>query len=259
MYPECRHVRPSGEGCRAAALQGSHWCYFHARMHSRQAQRHAERDLLQSIRRETARRQHRQSNGRFAPTLSLPSHSSLDARPRQPSHPQTLTELSSRPEPSLERAIGEVEGSALCLATETGTDETGTETYDYGSLPVGGHHREQPNTHGSASAEATSLDLPPIEDTASIQLALIEVLQALAVNQLDTKRAGLLLYGLQVASANAKHCKIPSHGVRSITHTDDGIPLAPQEYGYDLEDIEEEILRDEQGEDEEVGEELEEN
>ena len=110
------------------------------------------------------------------------------------------------------------------------------------------------NTHGSAPADAASLDLPPIEDTASIQLALIEVLQALAANQLDTKRAGLLLYGLQVASANAKHCKIPSHGVRSITHTDDGIPLAPQEYGYDLEDIEEEIRRDEEGEDEEVDE-----
>jgi len=219
-------------------------------MHSRQAQRHAERDLLQSIRRENARRQHRQHNGRFAPALPLPSHPSLDARPGQSSHPQTLTELSSR------SGRSDVEGSALGHATETGT-----ETYDYGALLVGSGHREQPtpNTHGSASAEAASLDLPPIEDTASIQLALIEVLQALAANQLDTKRAGLLLYGLQVASANAKHCKIPSHGVRSITHTDDGIPLAPQEYGYDLEDIEEEIRRDEEGEDEEVDEELEEN
>jgi hypothetical protein len=229
-------------------------------MHSRQAQRHAERDLLQSIRRETARRQHRQLNGRFAPALPLPSHpsvhSSVDARSLQSSHPQTLTELSSRPEPSLERAIGEVEGSALGFATETGTDETETETYDYGALPVGSGHREQLNTPGCAPADAASLDLPPIEDTASIQLALIEVLQALAANQLDTKRAGLLLYGLQVASANAKHCKIPSHGVRSITHTDDGIPLAPQEYGYDLEDIEEEIRRDEEGEDDEVDEEL---
>ena len=250
MYPECRHVRPSGEGCRAAALQGSHWCYFHARMHSRQAQRHAERDLLQSIRRETARRQHRQHNGRFAPALPLPSHPSLDARSLQSSHPQTLTELSSRPERS------EVEGSARGIATEIDTDDTGTETYDYGALPVGSGHREQLNTPGCAPADAASLDLPPIEDTASIQLALIEVLQALAANQLDTKRAGLLLYGLQVASANAKHCKIPSHGVRSITHTDDGIPLAPQEYGYDLEDIEEEIRRDEEGEDEEVDEEL---
>jgi hypothetical protein len=138
MYPECRHVRPSGEGCRAAALQGSHWCYFHARMHSRQAQRHAERDLLQSIRRDTARRQHRQPNGRFAPALALPSHPSLDARPGQSSRPQTLTELSSRPERS-------------DYATETGT-----ETYDYGALPVGSGHRDQPtpNTHGSASAEA---------------------------------------------------------------------------------------------------------
>ena len=43
MYPECRHVRPSGAGCRAAALGDSNWCYFHARMHARQA-RQAERD-----------------------------------------------------------------------------------------------------------------------------------------------------------------------------------------------------------------------
>jgi len=243
MYPECRHVRPSGEGCRAAALHGSYWCYFHACMHSRQAQRHAERDLVQSIRRDTARRQHRQPNGRFAPALALPSHpsvrSSLDSRPGQSSHPQALTELSSRPEQS-------------DFAPQASTDDTGTETSDYGAFPVGSGHSEQLNTHTNASTESASLDLPPIEDTASIQLALIEVLQALAANQLDTKRAGLLLYGLQVASANAKHCKIPSHGVRSITHTDDGIPLAPQEYGYDLEDIEEEIRRDEEGDDEEV-------
>jgi hypothetical protein len=70
----------------------------------------------------------------------------------------------------------------------------------------------------------------------SIQLALIDVLQALAANQLDPKRAGLLLYGLQVASANVQKMHIPVNGVRSVTFTENGTPLAPQDYGYDVED-----------------------
>ncbi|MES2393598.1 MAG: hypothetical protein V4555_18315, partial [Acidobacteriota bacterium] len=80
-------------------------------------------------------------------------------------------------------------------------DEAITDTIDYGPYPVGAEcHPER--SEGSAVQNAP-LDLPPVEDTESIQLALIDVLQALAANQLDTKRAGLLLYGLQVASANA--------------------------------------------------------
>ena len=62
MYPECRHVRPSGEGCRAAALQGSHWCYFHARCtparrsasRARPAPVHPPRDRARSIANSTA-------------------------------------------------------------------------------------------------------------------------------------------------------------------------------------------------------------
>jgi hypothetical protein len=79
--------------------------------------------------------------------------------------------------------------------------------------------------------EDAPLDLTPIEDEASIQLALIDVVQALAANRIDPKRAGLLLYALQVASANAKHMRLPmSGGVRTVTYTEDGTPLAPQAY-----------------------------
>ena len=104
--------------------------------------------------------------------------------------------------------------------------ENNIETIDYGSYPVA-----QP-----ATFENTPLDLPPLEDNVSIQLALIDVLQALAANQLDPKRAGLLLYGLQVASANVQKMHIPLDGVRSVTFTDNGTPLAPQDYGYDVEE-----------------------
>ena len=105
-------------------------------------------------------------------------------------------------------------------------NEVLTDTIDYGSYPV-----TQP-----ATFENTPLDLPPLEDNVSIQLALIDVLQALAANQLDPKRAGLLLYGLQVASANVQKMHIPLDGVRTVTFTENGTPLAPQDYGYDVED-----------------------
>ena len=107
------------------------------------------------------------------------------------------------------------------------------ETIDYGPYPVGA-------SSASVSREHTALDLPVIEDSESIQLALVDVMQAIAANQLDSKRAGLLLYGLQVASANVKNLRLPVDGVRTITHTDDGAPLAPQSFGMDVEDYDEE-------------------
>jgi hypothetical protein len=114
---------------------------------------------------------------------------------------------------------------------EESPEESNTQTIDYGPYPVGAP---------AATSANTPLDLPPIEDTASIQLALIDVLQALAANQIDPKRAGLLLYGLQVASANARKMHLPSSSVRSVTYTSDGTPLAPQEYGMDVDDIDDE-------------------
>ena len=120
--------------------------------------------------------------------------------------------------------------------------EGNIETIDYGAYPVG-----QP-----ATSENTPLDLPPLEDTASIQLALIDVLQALAANQLEPKRAGLLLYGLQVASANVQKMHIPiSDTVRSVTFTENGTPLAPQDYGYDIEDYDYDEEEEEENENEE--------
>ena len=127
------------------------------------------------------------------------------------------------------------------------TNEASIDTIDYGPYPVGA----SAPAPSPAIWQNASLDLPPVEDTESIQLALIDVLQALAANQLDTKRAGLLLYGLQVASANAAKMHIPIGAVRSVTFTEEGAPLAPQDYGYDVEDYEDE---DDEDEDEEESE-----
>jgi hypothetical protein len=136
------------------------------------------------------------------------------------------------------------------------TEEITERIFDQGIYPVqAGDHREPAtlNSHGSAYAETVSLplQLPDVEDSASIQLALIEVIHALAANQLDPRRAGLLLYALQVASANAKNVRINSDSIRSISYTKEGIPLATQEHGWDVEDIEEaDREAEEEGDDE---------
>ena len=122
----------------------------------------------------------------------------------------------------------------------------GDRTVDYGTYPVA----QADASIAPAAGETASLELPPLVDTSSIQLALTDILQALAANELDPKRAGLLLYGLQVASANVQKMHIPADGVRSVTYTEDGAPLAPQDYGYDVEDYEAEY-EDEEDEDEE--------
>jgi len=34
-YEICRHICTTGERCRAAALKGDFWCFFHAKLHGR--------------------------------------------------------------------------------------------------------------------------------------------------------------------------------------------------------------------------------
>ena len=50
-----------------------------------------------------------------------------------------------------------------------------------------------------SNSKDQALELPPLQNEASIHAALNEVLQALASGNVDTKRAGNLLYALQMA------------------------------------------------------------
>lgn len=74
------------------------------------------------------------------------------------------------------------------------------------------------------------LDFPPLEDRESIQIALSMVVTAMAQNRIDPKRAGLMIYGLQVASSNARNLQ-PSRGdiVTQTVLDEDGQQIAPDE------------------------------
>jgi len=71
--------------------------------------------------------------------------------------------------------------------------------------------------------------LPSLEGSEGIQLALMEVLTALASTRIDAKRAGLLLYGIQIA-AQVNRCAthLKKKPVRSVEIDDEGNDLAPE-------------------------------
>jgi len=78
------------------------------------------------------------------------------------------------------------------------------------------------------------LKLPVLEDRSAIQLALAQILDALASARIDSKQAGLLLYGLQIASTNISgDASVPSGTVMNVTRTRNGGELAPQELDCD--------------------------
>lgn len=76
----------------------------------------------------------------------------------------------------------------------------------------------------------TPLKLPVLEDRSAIQLALAQILDALASARIDSKQAGRLLYGLQIASQHAEHNfhEIGTDSVVSMTQSKEGDELAPK-------------------------------
>ena len=105
------------------------------------------------------------------------------------------------------------------------------------------------------------IELAPLEDRESVQVALSVVINALATGRLDSKRATAILYGLQLASNNAAtpHFEpAASSVVQTAEATPDGLDLAdPGATGHisgvedihDLADTEEEDAEDADGDD----------
>ena len=64
------------------------------------------------------------------------------------------------------------------------------------------HHTTRKPAPRQSLGKKSSFDLPLPEDRSAIQASIGIILQKIASNDLDPKRAGLLLYGLQIASLN---------------------------------------------------------
>jgi hypothetical protein len=86
---------------------------------------------------------------------------------------------------------------------------------------------------------AAALPLTPLDDADAIQLAISDVVLALAANRIDPRRARILIYGLQVASQNNKQRSADRNlpTVREALPHADGSLIAPPRQQPDPEDI----------------------
>jgi hypothetical protein len=95
-------------------------------------------------------------------------------------------------------------------------------------------------------------DLPLLEDANCVQIALMKVIQMLGAGSVDHKTAGLMLYGLQTASINLRHCDFEADDVTAVVihredvhRTDLGGPQWDED---DFEEPEHEAAEDEAAE-----------
>ncbi len=82
-----------------------------------------------------------------------------------------------------------------------------------------------------ARGQRWRLDLPALEDMYSVQVALMRVIEALADDQIDNRRAGLILYGLQQAATNLRDANAWGEDCHRFEVADDTGGLA-EEYDY---------------------------
>ena len=75
------------------------------------------------------------------------------------------------------------------------------------------------------------VNLPVLEDPASIQIAISQVAGALLSSRIDARKAGLLFYGLQIATQNVDRrppAEFPKT-VNSFSQSSEGDELAPED------------------------------
>jgi len=79
------------------------------------------------------------------------------------------------------------------------------------------------------------LKLPSLEDSRGIQIALAQILAALGSGRIDSRQAGLYLYGLQIAAKIASRTSEPEPKqiVRVLECDDTGATLAPEQTACD--------------------------
>jgi hypothetical protein len=97
------------------------------------------------------------------------------------------------------------------------------------------------------------VQLVALEDRESVQTALSVVINALALGQLETRRATALLYGLQLAAMNSSKLNTQPYApniVRSIDSSPEGLDLAEPGTTIEFLDQQEPEEDDEEEEDE---------
>jgi len=103
------------------------------------------------------------------------------------------------------------------------------------------HNKRNQKLPARKSGEPSTLvhHLPHLEDGDTILTAISDVLQALAANRIDPRRAQILIYGLQVASQHSKHLSPHTtlEPVREAYEDEDGALVGPRLQAYDTEDI----------------------
>jgi len=87
--------------------------------------------------------------------------------------------------------------------------------------------------HTMAKAKSSIWDdvnLPMLEDAASIQVAISQIMAGFLSSRLDARHTGLLLYALQIASQNIDRKSFHGNSeiVHSMTVTGEGDELAPE-------------------------------
>ena len=86
--------------------------------------------------------------------------------------------------------------------------------------------------HGQKDDSDAIVNLPPMDDRGAIQVALTQVLRALGSKRLDPRRAGQLLYGIQIATRAVERSIYvsPSQLVPSLTTDAAGEEMGPEEF-----------------------------
>ena len=145
-------------------------------------------------------------------------------------HPASETPCTSTTAPPNTSAVTS-SPTAVAAAALRSAGETSATTTTPAGVPVPVSRRSAP----PRTAKASTFDLPSPADLAErsgVQLALALILHKIANNEIDSRRAGLLLYGLGIASSNLKQDRAakpnPTLPVEEIIeHETDGL-LAPE-------------------------------
>ena len=109
----------------------------------------------------------------------------------------------------------------LCSHIKTDGRRCGSPALRESALCYFHHNYGQPRLLPSGKKRSgPTVELPVLEDANSVQVALMQIMGGLLEGSIDDRKAALLLWALQIASANAKRVKFEDHNavIRGFMH-----------------------------------------